>query len=156
MARPTKDAGELSKGEMDESVPELERKIARCRPEAVVVVGKGIWESLWRVRRGRGLRKEEFVYGWQEGERMGVVENGEGEEGWEGARIFVATTTSGLAAGMRPHEKEAVWKPLGEWVVRRRKEREMGIGVKVEEDVEVNEEHIDMMRKIKQQVKTEM
>ena len=107
---------------MDASVPELEAKIAACRPEAVAVVGKSIWESVWRARHGRGIRKEEFRYGWQdEGERMGG--GGDGEDGWKGARVFVATTTSGLAAGMRPHEKEAVWRPLGEWVQQRRVER---------------------------------
>ncbi|MCJ1260037.1 hypothetical protein MMC24_007877 [Lignoscripta atroalba] len=122
VTRPTKDAGELSKAEMDASVPELEAKIAACRPEAVAVVGKSIWESVWRARHGRGIRKEEFRYGWQdEGERMGG--GGDGEDGWKGARVFVATTTSGLAAGMRPHEKEAVWRPLGEWVQQRRVER---------------------------------
>jgi hypothetical protein len=42
---------------------------------------------------------------------------------WKGARIFVATSTSGLAASLRPAEKEAIWKELGDWVVERRKER---------------------------------
>ncbi|KAK9241495.1 hypothetical protein V1506DRAFT_550546 [Lipomyces tetrasporus] len=44
---------------------------------------------------------------------------------WKGARVFVATTTSGLAAGMRPEEKEAVWKVLGSWVKERREQRKM-------------------------------
>lgn len=119
VSRPTKDAGELSKGEMDEGVAVLEEKTRRFRPEAVAIVGKSIWESIWRVRHGRKMKKEEFRYGWQEeGERMGVVS--EGEERWEGARVFVTTTTSGLAAGMRLHEKEEVWRGLGEWVERRR------------------------------------
>lgn len=135
MARPTKDASELSKGEMDAGVPVLESKIARYRPQAVCIVGKGIWESVWRVRYGRAIRRDEFRYGWQEErERMGVV--GGGDDGWEGARVFVATTTSGLAAGMRPHEKEAVWRELGVWVEKRREERngaEEG-EVKVEKD----------------------
>jgi mismatch-specific thymine-DNA glycosylase len=122
VSRPTKDAGELSKGEMDEGVAVLEEKTRRFRPEAVAIVGKSIWESIWRVRHGRKMGKEEFKYGWQEeGERMGVVS--EGEERWEGARVFVTTTTSGLAAGMRPHEKEEVWRGLGGWVERRRLER---------------------------------
>lgn len=103
---------------MDEGVAVLEEKVRKWRPESVCVVGKGIWESVWRVRKGRGMRKVEFAYGWQgDGERMG------GGEGWEGARVFVATTTSGLAAGMRPKEKEEVWRGLGEWVERRRRER---------------------------------
>ncbi|KAK5633584.1 hypothetical protein RRF57_009298 [Xylaria bambusicola] len=48
---------------------------------------------------------------------------------WEGARIFVATSTSGLAATVRPEEKERIWKILGDWCVQRRKER---AGVKME------------------------
>ena len=67
--------------------------------------------------------------GWQgEGENMGAVEEGErggDEEVWRGARVFVATTTSGLAAGMRPHEKEEVWRVLWRWVEKRRRERDI-------------------------------
>lgn len=123
VARATKDAAELSRDEMDASVGVLEEKVSRWRPEAVCIVGKGIWESIWRARYARQLRKEEFRYGWQDrNENMGVA------HGWEGARVFVATSTSGLAAGMRPAEKEAVWKPLGEWVCRRREERGWVVG----------------------------
>ncbi|KAI9705986.1 MAG: hypothetical protein M1836_005392 [Candelina mexicana] len=119
--RPTKDQSELSKEEMDASVEVLEEKIRRWRPEAVCIVGKGIWESVWRKRYGRGIRKEEFRFGWQdEAENMG---KGGDDEEWKGAKVFVATSTSGLAASLRPHEKEAIWKPLGEWVMRRRRER---------------------------------
>lgn len=72
---------------MDESVGVLEEKVRKFKPEAVCVVGKSIWESLFRVRNGRELGKGGFVYGWQEGVRMGV------EEGWEGAKVFVACST---------------------------------------------------------------
>lgn len=120
VTRATKDASELSKAEMDAGVAVLEEKVARHRPESVCIVGKSIWESIWRVRHGKNIKKDEFKYGWQD-ERMGVVT--EGEDVWEGARIFVGTTTSGLAATMRPAEKEAVWRVLGEFVERRRAER---------------------------------
>ena len=103
---------------MNAGVPVLEAKVAKQRPEAVCLVGKSIWEAVWRVRRGRAIKKEEFKYGWQdECENMGRV------EGWSGARVFVGTTTSGLAATMSMAEKQAVWSQLGEWVVKRRKER---------------------------------
>ncbi|GLB04764.1 hypothetical protein AtubIFM57258_010783 [Aspergillus tubingensis] len=131
--RPTRDASMLSKKEMDAGVPVLEAKVREKRPEAVCLVGKSIWEAVWRVKVGRGIRKEEFRYGWQdEGMNMGRV------EGWDGARVFVATTTSGLAAGMSVMEKREVWDELGRWVVERRKvwegKREKGSsdGVKVE------------------------
>ncbi|MCJ1287262.1 hypothetical protein MMC26_006610 [Xylographa opegraphella] len=116
VTRATKDAGQLSKAEMDAGVAVLEEKMRRWKPEAVCLVGKGIWESVWRVWKGRGIKREEFRWGWQD-ERFAA------EEGWSGARIFVATSTSGLAASMRPAEKEAVWRELGEWVVVRRAER---------------------------------
>ena len=135
VSRPTKDAGELSKSEMDEGVVILEGKIGKWRPESVAIVGKSIWESIWRVRHGKNCGKGDFKYGWQDdSERMGVVD-AEDEEKWPGAKVFVATTTSGLAAGMRPHEKEEVWRGLGQWVKQRRIEK--GIpdegGVKLEE-----------------------
>jgi TDG/mug DNA glycosylase family protein len=106
---------------MDEGVPVLERKIGAKRPEAVCLVGKSIWEAIWRVRKGRNMKKGEFKYGWQDGgENMGKAA---ADDEWPGARVFVATTTSGLAAGMKLHEKEAVWNELGSWVKNRRKER---------------------------------
>ena len=122
VSRPTKEGSELSKKEMDESVEELETKIALYRPEAVAIVGKSIWESIWRVKHGKAIRKDEFKYGWQdERERMGKVKIG--EQKWAGARAFVATTTSGLAAGMKLAEKQEIWRGLGEWVEKRRSER---------------------------------
>lgn len=158
VTRPTRDAAELSKAEMDEGVAELERKIALYKPESVALVGKSIWESVWRVRHGRGIKKGEFRYGWQEeGERMGKGkgtgtamgkkkgtggffgasvkekeggdkaddddEKGDEDKKWIGARVFVATTTSGLAASMSLKEKEEIWAQLGSWVEERRAKR---------------------------------
>ncbi|KAF1924777.1 DNA glycosylase [Didymella exigua CBS 183.55] len=120
VARPSRDAAELSKAEMTEGTRALELKFAAYKPEAVCIVGKGIWEAIWRFKYGRNIRKEEFTYGWQdEGHNMGKVE----EEGWVGSRVFVATSTSGLAASLKPAEKEAIWRPFGEWVRKRREER---------------------------------
>lgn len=126
VARPTRDAGELSKEEMTAGAGVLDEKIARWKPEAVCIVGKGIWEAIWRWKHGRGIRKEEFRWGWQDvGENMGVGRggNGEGEGEWKGSKVFVATSTSGLSASLRPPEKEAIWRPFGEWVAKRRVER---------------------------------
>ncbi|MCJ1476354.1 hypothetical protein MMC13_005020 [Lambiella insularis] len=116
VTRPTKDAGELSKAEMDAGVAVLEQKMGVYRPEAVCLVGKSIWESVWRATRGRAMRKEEFRWGWQE-QRIGA------QEGYDGARIFVATSTSGLAVSPSRPEKEEIWRELGEWVQRKRTER---------------------------------
>jgi mismatch-specific thymine-DNA glycosylase len=125
--RPSKDAAELSKAEMTEGTPILEEKFRKYRPEAVCIVGKGIWEAIWRWRYKRQIKKDEFHYGWQdERERMGKCDD------WEGARVFVSSSTSGLSASTKPHEKEAIWKPFGEWVKARRLER---AGEKEEDDM---------------------
>jgi len=122
VTRPTRNGSELSKAEMDASVRVLEEKIRRFRPEAVCIVGKSIWESVWRVRHGRAIKKDEFKYGWQdEGENMGAISE-DGDE-WKGARVFAATSTSGLAASLLPAEKERIWRELGVWVEQRRTER---------------------------------
>ncbi|XXH05658.1 UDP-N-acetylglucosamine pyrophosphorylase [Hypoxylon texense] len=130
VARPSRTGAELRRAEMDAGVAVLDAKCRRWRPEVACVVGKSVWESVFRVRHGRALARGEFRYGWQEGERMGAVRAGEKWEGeedqgpWEGSRVFVATSTSGLAATVRPEEKERIWKILGDWCVKRRKERE--------------------------------
>ncbi|KAI9694959.1 MAG: hypothetical protein M1822_000576 [Bathelium mastoideum] len=117
--RPSKDAAELSKGEMEAGARVLESKMRLWKPEAVCVVGKGIWEAIVRERYGKGLGKD-FEYGWQdEQENMGKGE----EEEWKGARVFVATSTSGLSVSTSRAEKEAIWRPFGEWVRQRRMEK---------------------------------
>ncbi|KAK3354689.1 uracil-DNA glycosylase-like protein [Neurospora tetraspora] len=147
VGRPTRNGGELSKGEMDEGVGVLEQKVREWKPESVAVVGKGIWESIYRVRcrqrqrqrmnlkggtKGKGgggggggaVLPKDWKYGWQdESENMGVDET-DRTTGWKGARVFVATSTSGLAATVGRAEKERIWRELGEWVERRRAERE--------------------------------
>ncbi|KKA26193.1 hypothetical protein TD95_000077 [Thielaviopsis punctulata] len=123
VARPSRNGAELSRAEMDAGVAALHEKARLHRPLCMCIVGKSIWESIWRVRHGRPLRKTEFRYGWQdETENMGAAEE------WPGARVFVATSTSGLAATMKPAEKEAVWRQLGEWVEQQRAE-EMATGI---------------------------
>ncbi|POS77754.1 hypothetical protein DHEL01_v203850 [Diaporthe helianthi] len=138
VSRPSRNGAELSKAEMDDGVGALEDKVRRWRPEVVVVVGKSIWESVWRVRHGRAVAKHEFRYGWQdEGENMGVGEVDEGErvdgveyrDDWRGARVFVSSSTSGLAATLSPAEKERIWRELGQWVEARRAGRDVPPGL---------------------------
>lgn len=131
VARPTRNGSELSKAEMDDGVALLEQKARAYRPESMCVVGKSIWESIWRVRHGSNVGKQ-FRYGWQdEGENMGVVEGS-----WAGARVFVASSTSGLAATLAPAEKERIWGELGAWVKMRRAEREAAESKEEEEEEE--------------------
>jgi len=120
VARPSRNGSELSKQEMDEGVEILHEKCRKYRPETVCVVGKSIWESIWRVRHGKPVGKA-FKYGWQdESENMGVIE---GE--WEGSKVFVSSSTSGLAATLSPAEKERIWAEIGSWAKKRRAEREL-------------------------------
>lgn len=127
--RPSKDAAELSKDEMTAGTAKLDEKFLQFKPEAVCIVGKGIWEAIWRYRYGKNITKTEFKYGWQD-EKDNMGKSREGEEDldadgnvWKGSRVFVTTSTSGLAASLKPAEKEAIWKPFGKWVQKRRDER---------------------------------
>lgn len=133
--RPSRNGAELSRAEMDAGVAALDVKARLWRPEAMCFVGKSIWESVWRVRHGgRAIGKAEFRYGWQdESENMGRGDPADDErvEGvdysgeWRGARVFVATSTSGLAASVPLVEKERIWRELGSWAEKRRAERKV-------------------------------
>ncbi|KAF2820316.1 DNA glycosylase [Ophiobolus disseminans] len=128
--RPSKDAAELSKEETAAGTANLEAKFLKYKPEAICIVGKGIWESIWRYRHGKNMGKKDFKYGWQDAthnmgkSKDGVEEMDANGDVWKGAKVFVTTSTSGLAASLKPAEKEAIWKPFGEWVQKRRIERE--------------------------------
>jgi len=104
----------------------IERKIAEFKPEAVCIVGKGIWEVIYKVKTGKALEKGQFQYGWQD-ERLwlgqSVADEQTGTEAWKGARTFVSSTTSGLAASTTPAQKLAIWKPLGDWIIGKRSEK---------------------------------
>ncbi|TID26681.1 Uracil-DNA glycosylase-like protein [Venturia nashicola] len=127
VSRPSKDAAELSKEEVVAGTPILDAKMRKYKPEAVCIVGKSIWEAIWQYRHGRKPTKAQFSYGWQdEVHNMGklrVEGEDDTDEDWPGAKVFVATSTSGLSAFPKPPAKEAIWKPFGEWVQKRRAER---------------------------------
>lgn len=107
---------------MEDSVPILEDKIRKFKPEAVCIVGKGIWDSIYREKHGQKLPTKGFEYGWQEGEWLGVVEAGGEEEAWGGASVFVSPSTSGLVT-IDQTKMAGMWRKLGDWVNERRKER---------------------------------
>ncbi|EPQ61680.1 Bgt-2231 [Blumeria graminis f. sp. tritici] len=122
VARPTRNSSELKRKELDAGYSGLVTKIIKFRPESVCIVGKSIWESIWRCRHGKSISKIEFKYGWQdETERLGGVNDD--NTSWSGARVFVACSTSGLAASLKPEEKESIWRELGIWVEERRRQR---------------------------------
>ena len=57
MSRPSRNGAELSKAEMVEGAGIVEEKVREWRPEAVCIVGKGIWETMFRVKTGKVLRE---------------------------------------------------------------------------------------------------
>ena len=149
VSRATKDGSGLSKEEMVAGAGVLDEKIRKWKPETVCLVGKSIWEAVWKWKHGRGMKKEEFKYGFQDvGENMGRKQkkrNGgffgekkagkqtgeddvDDDDSWGGARVFVATSTSGLAASLSLTEKQEIWAELGGSVQRRRKERKEAMG----------------------------
>lgn len=122
--RPTRSGDGLSKQELEEGATILDKKMTRFRPEAVVIVGKGIWEAIWMAKKGmKRFNDPDFHWGWQDEEmQLGRIVEDDGEVVWPGAKTFVATSTSGLAATLRPAEKLAIWKPLGDWMAMKREE----------------------------------
>ena len=93
------------------------------KPEAVAIVGKQIWESLWLARSGTKLKPAQFKWGWQDEDTwLGKTMGEDGKVAWPGARTFVTTSTSGLSANLSPQEKLEIWRPLGEWFTAKRKE----------------------------------
>ncbi|KAF2785893.1 G/U mismatch-specific DNA glycosylase [Melanomma pulvis-pyrius CBS 109.77] len=128
--RPSKDAAELSKDETSAGTANLDAKFLKYKPESVCIVGKGIWEAILRYRKSQGItvpKASDFKYGWQD-EKYNMGKSEEeilDDDGnvWKGSRVFVTTSTSGLAANLKPAEKEAIWKPFGEYVQKRRTEK---------------------------------
>ncbi|KAH8600656.1 uracil-DNA glycosylase-like protein [Bisporella sp. PMI_857] len=130
VGRATRDGAQLSKEEMVTGAGVLDEKIRKWQPEVVCLVGKGIWEAVWKWKYGKTLKRHEFKYGFQDtSENMGR-KKGFGKTGsdWGGARVFVATSTSGLAASLSLTEKEEIWKQLGDWVNKRREETNQVVG----------------------------
>jgi TDG/mug DNA glycosylase family protein len=119
--RATRNGAELSKEEMVAGAGVLDEKIRKAKPEVVCFVGKSIWEAVWQWKHGRKINASEFKYGFQDTkENMGKSET---DPAWQGTRVFVATTTSALAASMSIQQKQEIWRQLGEWVEKRREER---------------------------------
>lgn len=130
VGRATRDGTQLSKEEMVAGARVLDDKVRHGRPQAVCLVGKSIWEAVWKWKHGRAIKPKEFRYGFQDAQENMGRSGGLGGEGggWAGARVFVASSTSGLAASLSLREKQEIWAQLGAWVNERRKERERAKG----------------------------
>lgn len=129
-ARPSRLGSELTKAELLEGAKILDDKIAQYRPEAACISGKGVWEAIWAFKTGKKTMPKKgdgaFHYGWQDEELwLGrVVDQVSLKVIWKGAMTYVAPSTSGLNAGMSQAEKEEAWRPIGEWMRKKREERE--------------------------------
>lgn len=112
---------------------ELDAKVAEYRPEAICFVSKGTWAIVHKAKHGKALNQAKFSWGWQKGERMGRC------KGFEGARVFVIPSTSGLVTEpTRPVQAE-IWEKLGRWVNERRAAR-MGMKAELNEDEDIKRE----------------
>lgn len=110
---------DLTKDDYMSGANALDEKIRELRPQAVMIVGKGIWEEWFRYKRGRKMTKKDgFEYGWQD-EQLNI---GREEGVWDGAKTFVVTTTSGLSSAHTKEERVAIWKPMGDWFAPKREE----------------------------------
>ncbi|CAN6671796.1 hypothetical protein TRVA0_045S00408 [Trichomonascus vanleenenianus] len=103
IARPTTGISELSNSEMLGGVPVLEAKITTYNPKVVAIVGKGIYETVFRFNNNRPIRKAEFSWGLQP-EPIGST------------RVFVLPSTSGLVAGVSRAQKLASWTELANYL----------------------------------------
>ena len=121
VTRPTKNASMLSKAEMEAGVAVIEEKARKYKPACVCLVGKSIWDACARVwkrdeRLESASNNKSFEYGWQD------IRIGGEEGGWEGARVFAATSTSGLAITVSWDDKVRIWEQLGNWYQARLKD----------------------------------
>lgn len=121
--RATRSGDGLSKQEQADGAKIIEEKVAKYKPEAVCIVGKGIWDTIYKSKTGKTLKRQDFAYGWQdENLWLGRFIDEDGSVAWTGARTFVCTSTSGLAADTKPAEKLAIMSELGDWVKQHRKD----------------------------------
>lgn len=119
--RPTAEGGELSKEECVAGAASLEELVRICRPKAIALTGKGIWDAMFRHIHGRSIKKsDEFKFGWQE-ETIAHDQ----KTGYR-CNIFVTMGTSGRVAAYSPAYKREVFAELGQWVQMER-EREKAL-----------------------------
>lgn len=103
--RPTTGISELSTEEMESGAISLEERIRTNAPGMVCFIGKGIWETVYRVRMGKRLK--DFEWGYQR--NYGFVFA-------DCPNVFVLPSTSGLVAGVSKSEKERLWNQVSKFL----------------------------------------
>ncbi|KAK9427333.1 uracil-DNA glycosylase-like protein [Lipomyces doorenjongii] len=111
ISRTTAEQSELSKDEMVRSASELESKLRRLRPNAVCIVGKGIWEAIYRFKAGMSLKQDQFKFGWQDIDEFQFA-----AQSGDSPRVFVVPSTSGRVAAYSRSMKGELWKDLGQYI----------------------------------------
>ncbi|KAK6368576.1 uracil DNA N-glycosylase Thp1 [Lithohypha guttulata] len=112
-------ASDLTKEDWMVGARDLDEKIRKFKPEAVCLVGEGIFTQWFRYKEGRphnvkkdgpvkfGIQDEKYWIGRKEGE-------------YKGSTTWVVTTTSGASTKHSTQERVAIWKPLGDWFAPKR------------------------------------
>ncbi|KAK9382478.1 uracil-DNA glycosylase-like protein [Kockiozyma suomiensis] len=99
VARVTRSESELSREEMVIRVPLLESTLIPLRPALLCVVGKSIWEAIYRFKCGRPLSSSQppFEFGWQDSCPFHFAEDtstSDAGKRWR-PRVLVMPSTSG-------------------------------------------------------------
>ncbi|KAK9367811.1 uracil-DNA glycosylase-like protein [Lipomyces kononenkoae] len=120
ISRTTAEQSELSRDEMVRSAGELESRLRLYQPMAVCIVGKSIWEAIYRFKTGRkSLKSDQFKFGWQDDLvdfRFAGPEDDGDAAATDGPKIFVVPSTSGRVAAYSRTMKAELWKELGQYV----------------------------------------
>lgn len=142
LPRPTKGIEELSQDEMLEAVPQLEARLEPHTPAIICIVGKGIWEKIYRFKTQKPLNQKEFEWGIQ----YRPKEEYEEEQEVNSARnlppdftqnlnalpftfaggdsvIYVLPSTSGLVTSPSRQKKLELWQNLAKEIEFQRERR---------------------------------
>ncbi|KAK9236595.1 uracil-DNA glycosylase-like protein [Lipomyces kononenkoae] len=116
ISRTTAEQSELSKDEMVRSAGELESKLRHFRPKAVCIVGKSIWEAIYRFKTGKSLKSDQFKFGWQDSVEFRFAAQAAPAADSSLPRVFVVPSTSGRVAAYSRTMKAELWSELGLYV----------------------------------------
>lgn len=117
--RCTRLAHELSRDEKLANMPRLFAEFALAAPPFVVLVGKGIWETVVRfLDASHRLRPDNFAWGLQPAS-LHLTRLFHARCKYR-PRVYVVPNTSGLAGHMKYAEKLAFWRAIAQDIERSR------------------------------------
>ncbi|VVT46209.1 uncharacterized protein SAPINGB_P001100 [Magnusiomyces paraingens] len=120
VTRPTKGIDELSASEMLTAVPTLEADLQPFAPRIICIVGKGIWEKIYRFKTQKPLKSFEWGVQYRPGENdtRGIPFLFAGGK----SIIVVLPSTSGLVTSPSRSKKTELWKSLAQEIETLRQE----------------------------------